>query len=117
MAVMRGSVVALIGVLTMLPLRAQPVPGPSFDVASIKPNQSGDQGTSSFVQPGGRYTATNATLRMLMRTAFGVHDDQIAGGPRWTDSERYDIVAKVDGNPPTSIFRDQARLMPSAASG
>jgi uncharacterized protein (TIGR03435 family) len=100
---------AVIGAAALL--SAQDPGLPSFEVASVKPHKSVEQTSSSVVLPGGRYTATNATLRMLMRTAYGAHDDQIIGGPNWTSSERFDIVGKAEGNPPTTTFRDQARLM------
>ena len=102
---------SIVALGTVIASGQQPSVGLSFEVASVKPNKSGDQASSSFVRPGGRYTATNVTLRMLMRSAYGVHDDQIVGGPSWTNSDRFDIVAKAEGNQPTSIFRDQARLM------
>jgi len=69
-----------------------------FDVTSIKPNQSGSDGTSINTLPGGRFVATNASLKMLIESAFGVKDFQIAGGPRWLDATSYDIEAKVDRN-------------------
>jgi uncharacterized protein (TIGR03435 family) len=84
---------------------------PAFDVVSVKPNNAGNDQTASYVQPGARYTAINVTLRMLVKTAYGVHDDQIVGGPEWIRTERFDVAAKAEGNPPTSAFRDQARLM------
>jgi uncharacterized protein (TIGR03435 family) len=96
-------------------LAAQDGGAPAFEVVSVKRNVSGDQASSSIVQPGGRYSATNMTLRMLMKTAYGVHDDQIAGGPDWLDSERYDIVAKAATDRPTNVFRDEARVMLRAA--
>lgn len=95
-------------------VRALPEQAPSvppFDVVSIKPSTAQNDQTASFVQPGARYTAINVTLRMLVKTAYGVHDDQIAGGPSWIETERFDITAKAEGNPPSSVFRDQARLM------
>ena len=49
----------------------------AFDVVSVKPNVSGATNSTSIVQPGARYTATNATLRTLIKTAYQVHDDQI----------------------------------------
>jgi|GEM_PF-4131850 len=61
-------------------LAAQTADSPAFEVVSVKRNVSGDQRSSSIVQPGGRYSATNMTLRMLVKTAYGVHDDQIVGG-------------------------------------
>jgi uncharacterized protein (TIGR03435 family) len=93
------------------PLWAQSVQTPAFEVASVKPNQSGDSESASFVQPGGRYTATNVTVRMLMKSAYGVHDHQIIGGPSWINTERFDIVAKAIGYATAPEFRDQARLM------
>jgi uncharacterized protein (TIGR03435 family) len=92
-------------------LAAQTSSVPAFEVVSVKRNVSGDQASSSIVQPGGRYTATNMTLRMLLKTAYGVHDDQISGGPDWLDSDRFDIVAKAATDRPTNVFRDEARVM------
>ena len=54
----------------------------AFEVVSVKANVSGDERTSSIVMPGARYTATNVTLRMLIKTAYQVHDDQIVGRSR-----------------------------------
>lgn len=92
-------------------LAAQNGGAPAFEVVSVKRNVSGEQASSSIVQPGGRYNATNMTLRMLVKTAYGVHDDQVAGGPDWLDSDRYDIAAKAATDRPTSVFRDEARVM------
>lgn len=72
-------------------LAAQTADTPAFEVVSVKRNVSGDQASSSIVQPGGRYSATNMTLRMLVKTAYGVHDDQIAGEPGW-------VLASRDGS-------------------
>jgi uncharacterized protein (TIGR03435 family) len=85
-------------------LRAQTpqtsAPGPAFEVASIKPNNSGDGRVMMGIQPGGRFTATNVPLRVLIRNAYQLQDFQIVGAPSWIGSERYDIVAKAeDGTP------------------
>lgn len=90
---------------------AQSADGPTFDVASVKSNHSGDKESAAFVQPGGRYTATNVTLRTLVKSAYGLHDNQLVGGPRWINTERFDIAAKAEGYTTPSAFRDQARLM------
>jgi uncharacterized protein (TIGR03435 family) len=66
-----------------------------FEVASIKPHKTADGAFGILGQPGGRFTATNATLRMLIRTAYQLQDDQIAGGPGWLGSDHFDIVAKA----------------------
>ena len=65
---------------------------PTFEVASVRPNHTGD--VSSGEHTGrGRLTVTNDTLKQLILVAFDVKDFQIEGGPRWLDSDRYDIVA------------------------
>ena len=84
---------------------------PAFEVVSVKPSAAQNDQTASYVQPGARYTASNMTFRMLVKTAYGVHDDQIVGGPAWIRTERFDIAAKAEGNPPGGVFRDQARIM------
>jgi uncharacterized protein (TIGR03435 family) len=72
-------------------------PSPSeastFEVASIRPNNSGGNGVF-FTYQGGRFNATNATLRMLIRNSYGVQDSQIVGGPTWMNSDRFNVVAK-----------------------
>ncbi len=70
-----------------------------FEVASIKPNNSGppraftDQFTFS---PNGRFTATNVTLVDVIVRAYPTRRIQMRGGPDWIDSERFDIAAKAD---------------------
>jgi uncharacterized protein (TIGR03435 family) len=39
-------------------------------------------------------TATNITVRELIRLAYGVRDYQIRKTPKWVDSERFDIAVK-----------------------
>jgi uncharacterized protein (TIGR03435 family) len=96
-------------------LRAQgpvsPAPEPAFDVAAIKPAADPAAFSFSMVQPGGRYIGQNMSLRLLIKTAYGVHDSQIVGGPSWIDSARWDITAKAEGYTDASKFRDVARLM------
>jgi uncharacterized protein (TIGR03435 family) len=66
---------------------------PSFEVASVKPNKSGEQGMSLQTQLGGRFTATNVPLSMLIRNAYELQAQQLVGLPDWTSSERFDILA------------------------
>ena len=86
---------------------------PAFDVAAIRANTSGEAEFGSYVEPGGRYTAKNVTLRTLIKTGYGVHDSQIVGGPSWMDSDRWDVTAKAEGYEKVAspAFRDTARLM------
>src|SRR5437870_2308512 len=58
-------------------------PSRTFEVASVKPNKSGDGRVMMGMQPGGRFNGTNVTLRLLIRLAYQLQDFQIAGGPSW----------------------------------
>ncbi|MBI4473462.1 MAG: TIGR03435 family protein [Acidobacteria bacterium] len=79
--------------------KAEPQTKPlAFEVASIKPNASGDNRIMMQIAPGGRLNVTGATLRMLIRNAFRVQDFQIIGGPAWMSSDRFDIQAKAEEN-------------------
>src|SRR5438270_11632939 len=84
---------------------------PQFEVASIKPNTSGNGLVMIRPPVGGRFTATNATLNMLIGIAYKVRPNQISGGPGWAGSERYDIVAKADGNPTQDQFALMVRAL------
>jgi len=65
----------------------------SFEVASIKPNHSVDMNIMIMFQQG-RFTATGIPVKQLITMAYNVKDFQVTGGPRWIDSEKYDIEAK-----------------------
>jgi uncharacterized protein (TIGR03435 family) len=95
---------------------------PEFDVVSIRPNKDTAQmsGNGTFrmrtvnrATPDG-YSASNVDLKSLIANAYGVRPDQISGGPGWTDSDHFDVEAKVvpaDGaalQPPT---KEQRNLM------
>jgi uncharacterized protein (TIGR03435 family) len=67
----------------------------AFEVVSIKRSLSQNRGGLMETLPG-RFVATNVTLKMLFRPAHGIRNDfQIAGGPSWIDTERYDIQATM----------------------
>lgn len=68
---------------------------PTFDVASIKPNNSGTTIANGGGARGNRFGATNATLIQLLRTAYGVQEFQIEGEPGWAGVDRFDIVATI----------------------
>ena len=75
---------------------------PTFEVASVKPNKSGEPFVSLGIQPGGRFTATNVPLRLLIRNAYQIQDFQLIGAPEWVNSDRFNIVAKAEGDVPPS---------------
>jgi uncharacterized protein (TIGR03435 family) len=76
-----------------------------FDVASVRPNTSGDFKRAIGPGPGGRFQALNVTLRELVTFGFGVDMAraglQIAGGPSWIDQEKFDVDAVAPGGAAT----------------
>ena len=78
---------------------------PLFEVASIRLNKADEPQSVPQMQPGGRVTLTNRTLQYLVQFAYStiespLHDVQILGGPDWADKDRFDVTAKMEGNPP-----------------
>jgi bla regulator protein BlaR1 len=67
---------------------------PAYEVASIKPEKSGDNMFRAIDTPDG-FTATT-TLQMLIRLAYGVQDFQISAAPNWVNSDKYKVEAKMD---------------------
>ena len=74
-----------------------------FEVASVRPNTSGNPIERVEMQPGGRYTVINMPLRNLIINAYGLQATQLLGAPDWI-AERFDIIAKADEElgPPAS---------------
>lgn len=69
---------------------------PSFEVASIRPSRPESRNLDWDDSPG-RVSISGYTLRRLIRVAYGLKSNaQELGGPKWIDSERFDIVAKAD---------------------
>src|SRR5665213_3083118 len=75
------------GILNAPPARAQAEivspHKPTFEVATVKPNRSGDTYWQGTPFKGPRYTARNATLRNLISAAYGYPEARIPGGPAW----------------------------------
>lgn len=67
----------------------------TYEIASIRPDHSGEKPTWGF-QPGGTFRAVNEPLKVLMEFAYNLQDFQISGGPSWVGTAGYDIMAKLD---------------------
>ena len=88
-----------------IPLLAQNQPPPSFEAASVKLNKSGETRMAVDFQPGGKFSAQNAPLRILIALAYHVRPDFVTGGEGWLASERFDIVAKASQTAPPDELR------------
>jgi uncharacterized protein (TIGR03435 family) len=90
----------------------------SFEVASIKPGDPSPQLIDSQVLPGGRFTATNLTLKELIGFAYDLRPGSpVLGGPGWAGSDRFSIEAKADNTIPFPLGPDGiARIRPMVQS-
>jgi uncharacterized protein (TIGR03435 family) len=82
---------------------------PSFDVATIKPNPSGEPTLRQLTMNGRNFVLRNGSLADLIAFAYNVQKKQIVNAPDWEDKDRYDIagVPNVEGAPNL----DQLRIM------
>ena len=84
-------------------LGAQTPAAPAFEVASVKPSNPNPDPSNPLSQialmlplPGGRFTATNTPLRMLIMAAYELQQEaQLAGGAPDLLAAKYDITARV----------------------
>jgi uncharacterized protein (TIGR03435 family) len=72
-----------------------------FEVASVKPNRSGDLPNSIDLPGPRRFTVTNVLLRDIIRFAYNVDNARLVGGPAWIGTERFDIIATTGDEIPT----------------
>jgi uncharacterized protein (TIGR03435 family) len=97
-------VVAVIATTVMPAASQAPTHKRSFEVVSIKRNNSGPPGlgpqglaTTPFrLQPGGLFIGTNVTLLAVL--SFLAPVNQLEGGPGWINTDRFDIMARADSN-------------------
>jgi len=82
---------------------------PAFEVATIKPNDSGGTSMQALTFRGRTFITENSSLADLIMFAYTVQMKQIIGAPDWIEKDRYDISATPDqeGSPTA----DQVRVM------
>jgi uncharacterized protein (TIGR03435 family) len=84
----------------------QPAPRVEFEVVSVKPGDPNDPSSSGRSTPGGM-EMRNTTLNTLVRSAYGLNEFQLVGGPKWAASAKFNVVAKM----PPGATHDQMPLM------
>jgi uncharacterized protein (TIGR03435 family) len=71
---------------------------PAFEVASVKPShQTEAHGATIMHEFSNGRVSVEATTYSLIQAAFGVRNDQMAGGPGWIFNEYYSVTAKAGG--------------------
>src|SRR5690349_1376579 len=92
--VLRGMALSAMWSAAVFGQSAAPMPG--FEIASVKVNHSSEPETGKVEH--GRLTFRAAAMRHLVASAYDLRVDQVAGGPGWVDTDRFDIDAKFDPN-------------------
>jgi uncharacterized protein (TIGR03435 family) len=82
-----------------------------FEVATVKPNTSEDQGRRLGPPGRGSISIVNLPLRQIIIQSFRTQRTMVFGGPDWIESERYDIVGK--GPDPTVLNPEVWEMMRS----
>jgi uncharacterized protein (TIGR03435 family) len=97
------SVATILLLGTTATLAAQEPAATTFEVASVKPSNPNPDPANPLAQialilpqPGGRFTATNTPLRMMIMAAYELQQEaQLVGGPSDLLGAKYDITAKA----------------------
>jgi uncharacterized protein (TIGR03435 family) len=86
---------------------------PSFDVVTIKPNNSGATSMQGLFVRGRNFTIRNGSLGDLIAFAYNVQVKQVVNGPEWRDKDRYDIdgVPDKEGVPSDKQLRTMMRKL------
>jgi uncharacterized protein (TIGR03435 family) len=80
---------------------------PEFEVATIKPNKSGQTQGNEAILPSGQFQVTNVAMTNLVQFAYKVTDNFIFNKPSWFGSDRFDMVGKAG----TDLSPEQLRPM------
>ena len=88
----RKILILLLGISVLLGQSAEV--HPTFEVVSVKPSAPGGVPFMGL-QPGGRFTALQTTLRLLIERAYHIQPYQHEGGPAWMDSEKFDVIGQA----------------------
>ncbi len=86
---------------------------PEFEVATIKPTDP-NQTSQGFGTRGERHIVCfNETVDDIISFAYGVHAQQIVGGPAWLNTNKYDVNGFPDviGVPNLKQMRDMYRSL------
>jgi uncharacterized protein (TIGR03435 family) len=112
----RALVLAALGIFACDGMFAQSTTKPpTFDVASVRPNLTGVNGSSISGSggAGGRITLENASLKECIFFAFDIPwgRDYELSGPVWLDEEKFDIAATFPPGTPRDRIHEMMRTL------
>jgi len=93
-----------------VPLLASMAAAQEFEVAAVKPHASGAACAESNTYPGGRLVLSCFSLYDLIREAYDLRPNELAGGPAWSMNDGWDVTAKA-ANIAGELTPDRYRAM------
>ncbi len=85
-------------------------PPPEFEVATIRPTGPDEQPRGNFLN--GRLDVQALPLKELIKAAWNINsDDLVAGMPKFTESAKFDIVAKASNDPAVASQIDEETVL------
>ena len=88
---------------------APPPPAKTFEAVSIRKREGTVDGTT--IRPQGGFVAPNYLISSLITTAYDLRSIQLVGGPDWLRVDRYDILARAEGNPPMNELQPMLQAL------
>jgi uncharacterized protein (TIGR03435 family) len=80
----------------------------TFDIADVRVSERQiNVGMTGGQLRAGRYELHNATMVDLIRTAYNIEAEKVAGGPNWLELDRYTVIAKA----PAGTSADTVKAM------
>jgi uncharacterized protein (TIGR03435 family) len=105
------SLLILFLLVSSLSFGQTPANRPEFDVVDIKLNNSGSPDGVGEILPSGQFRAINIPVKEIVKFAYNLRDEALAGAPGWLGSDRYDIVGKAPAAGSEETFwRSDSRL-------
>jgi uncharacterized protein (TIGR03435 family) len=92
-----AAAISIVWLFSTLPHAQAPAQKLSFEVATVK--RSGpDAVTRHFSIEGRRFVTTHTSLADLIQFAYGLHPRQIVNGPKWLESDKFNVVGSISTN-------------------
>lgn len=84
---------------------------PGFQVATIKPSQPQESRTMQI--RGNRFATTDTSVSDLLKYAYGLHEQEIVGGPSWLETQKFDLMCdpETEARPSTDDFKKMVQAL------
>lgn len=85
-------------------------PADKFEVAAIHPHDPKIRASTMMFPPAGEVSIMGLGVRNLIWYAWQLPPERVVGGPKWIDSDLYDIQAKPPAGSPSSVDAQRLRI-------